>query len=40
MGEHVAGPVDATDLHHALKILRIMNMFSGAVGTTLKGEQK
>ena len=40
MGEHVAGPVDATDLHHALKILQIMNMFSGAVGTTLKGEQK
>jgi hypothetical protein len=40
LGEHVSGPVDATDLHHALKILQIMNMFSGAVGTTLKGEQK
>jgi len=40
LGEHISGPVDATDLHHALKILQIMNMFSGAVGTTLKGEQK
>jgi hypothetical protein len=40
LGEHVSGPVDATDLHHALKILQIMNMFSGSVDTTLKGEQK